>query len=110
MCVLTDTILTLSVENTGLDMAPFIRNVSFHSINMLGVLEDNISLASQIFAEVMGLLERGIAKPVQPIVPMPLSDLEHAIRLMQTGKHIGKVVLELSGNDIVPVSLLRPHN
>ena len=41
------------VGNTGLDMAPFLRNVSFHSVNMLDLLEYDVLKASRIFAEVM---------------------------------------------------------
>lgn len=90
------------VGNTGLDMAPFIKNVTFHSINMLGILDHNLSKASKIFDEVMDLLRQGIAKPVMPVTSMPFSRVEEAFRLMQTGKHMGKVVLEAHDDEIVP--------
>lgn len=101
-----DSELTLSVGNTGLEMAPFIRNVSFHSINMLAVLEDNISLASKIFAEVVDLLKKGIVQPIRPLVSMSFSKIEEAFRLMQTGQHTGKIVLAPADNELVPVRTL----
>lgn len=91
------------VGNTGLEMAPFIKNVTFQSINMLGVLDHDLSTASRIFSEVVSLLNQGIAKPVTPITSLPFSGVEEAFRLMQTGKHMGKVVLEPTDDDIVSV-------
>ncbi|OBT66706.1 Type I Iterative Polyketide synthase (PKS) [Pseudogymnoascus sp. 23342-1-I1] len=91
------------VGNTGLEMAPFLRNVTFHSINMLGILDHNIAMASRIFREVVTLLKQGVAKPVAPVTVLPFSRAEEAFRLMQTGKHLGKVVLESISGDIVPV-------
>ncbi|PKX97535.1 type I polyketide synthase [Aspergillus novofumigatus IBT 16806] len=90
------------VGNTGLDMAPFIRNASFHAINMLAVLEGNLSLAAQVFSDVVGLLDRGIIRPVHPVVSMPFSKMEEAFRLMQTSQHLGKIVLEPAEDELVP--------
>ncbi|GKZ27179.1 type I Iterative Polyketide synthase (PKS) [Aspergillus brasiliensis] len=90
------------VGNTGLDMAPFIRNVSFHSINMLAVLDDNLPLASKVFTEVVELLQKGIARRIEPLLSMPFTKMEEAFRLMQTGQHIGKIVLQPAGNELVP--------
>ncbi|KAL7621657.1 hypothetical protein AAE478_008984 [Parahypoxylon ruwenzoriense] len=89
------------VGNTGLDMAPFLRNVSFHSVNMLDLLDHDVAAASRVFADVMVLLRMGLAKPVFPIQAMPLSRAEEAFRLMQMGKHVGKIVLEARDDDIV---------
>ncbi|PYH67688.1 type I polyketide synthase [Aspergillus vadensis CBS 113365] len=90
------------VGNTGLDMAPFIRNVSFHSINMLAVLDNNLPLASKVFVEVVDLLQKGIARPIRPLISMPFTKIEEAFRLMQTGQHIGKIVLEPADLELVP--------
>lgn len=37
---------------------------------------------------------------------MTFSHIEEAFRLMQTGKHVGKIVLGANENDLVPVRLL----
>nr|WHN38866.1 polyketide synthase 5 [Elsinoe perseae] len=91
------------VGNTGLDMQPFIRNVSYHSVNMLDLQHYNLSEASRTFAEVVELVRRDIAKPVAPTTVFPFSKVEEAFRLMQTGKHIGKIVLEAKDDDMVNV-------
>lgn len=90
-------------------MAPFIRNISFHSINLLGLLKHDLAKASQVFQGVMQLFRDNIAKPVTPTISMPFSQIEEAFRLMQTGKHMGKIVLEPAENDLVSVrNLFRP--
>ncbi|KAL7951497.1 short chain dehydrogenase domain-containing protein [Trichoderma barbatum] len=58
--------------------------------------------------------ERGIS-PVQPIKQYPLANMGDALRLMQSGGHIGKLVLLLQPDDQVvsrpqPVSLNDPNS
>ncbi|KAK0386278.1 hypothetical protein NLU13_6115 [Sarocladium strictum] len=94
------------VGNTGLDMEPFLRNVSFHSVNMLDLLDHDVAATAQIFDEVVGLLKDGVARPIAPITTFPLARAEEAFRLMQMGKHVGKIILEARDGDIV---LATPH-
>ncbi|KAI4170959.1 MAG: hypothetical protein LQ343_004617 [Gyalolechia ehrenbergii] len=91
------------VGNTGLDMAPFMRNVSFCSVNILGILRNSVPMAARIFAQTMDLLRSGAVKPVDPISAMPFGKIEEAFRLMQSGRHIGKIVLTTHDDDQVPV-------
>ncbi|KAL6720039.1 hypothetical protein ACLMJK_001960 [Lecanora helva] len=90
-------------SNTGLDMAPFIRNISFHSINLVGLLKHDVVKCSEVMREVVDLFRQGIAKPIHPTTFMPFSQIEEGFRLMQMGKHIGKIVFEVGDNDLVPV-------
>ena len=78
-------------------------NTSYHAIDLAALLRHDLSTSSNVFQEVMTLLEQGIAKPIEPINSMPFSSIEKAFRLMQTGKHIGKIVLEANDDDLVPV-------
>ncbi|KAI2779732.1 putative polyketide synthase [Daldinia loculata] len=89
------------VGNTGLDMAPFIKNMSFHSVNMIDLMDHDILTTARVFREVMGLIRAGIVKSVTPITTMPFSRVEEAFRLMQTGKHVGKLVIEAVDGDII---------
>ncbi|KAI1253816.1 putative secondary metabolism biosynthetic enzyme [Eutypa lata] len=89
--------------NTGLDMGPFIRNVSFHSVNMLDLLDHDLDAAARAFSEAVELLRKGAVRPVTPITAMPFSRAEEAFRLMQTGKHTGKIVLQVQEDDVVPI-------
>jgi NADPH:quinone reductase-like Zn-dependent oxidoreductase len=91
------------VGNTGLDMEPFLRNTSFHAINIIDLLEHDISVAAEVFEEVVELLHEGVARPITPITSMPFSRVEEAFRMMQTGKHMGKIVFKAAHDDVVPV-------
>ncbi|MCJ1384009.1 hypothetical protein MMC17_007124 [Xylographa soralifera] len=95
--------------NTGLDMAPFIRNATFTSVNLLAINLHNVPLASRIFADVMDLVQQGVAKPVHPISVYDYSQVEEAFRFMQVGKHIGKIVLQVNDEDLVPMIPVNPR-
>lgn len=95
------------VGNTGLDMAPFLRNVTFSSVNLYGIYRQNILLASKIFEEVMSLMRQGIIREVTPIKIYKFSEMEDAFRFMQAGKHVGKIVFKPSNEDLVPVCSLQ---
>jgi len=93
------------VGNTGLDMAPFMNDLTFASVNLVGIYRHNIPLASRLLSDVMDLVNQGVIRPVTPITVYPYSQIESAFKLMQLGKHMGKIVLKPSDDDLVPVSL-----
>ena len=88
-------------SNTGLDMQPFLQDASFTFINLKRVMTGNPGLLAKVLQEVFVLLSRGILKPVTPVTIYPLSDMETAFRLMQMGKHRGKIALSWGEDDIV---------
>jgi len=84
-------------------MAPFTRNVSFHSINLSEMLQYDLVKTSSIFQSAMELIHQGISKPIHPVASHPFSRIEEAFGLMQSGNHMGKIVLEPTETDIVSV-------
>ena len=90
------------LNNTRLDMQPFLQDASFTFINLKRVMTGNPDLLAEILEEVSHYLRGGILKPVTPIKVYPLSDMESAFRLMQVGKHRGKIALSWGGDDVVP--------
>ncbi|KAK8069862.1 hypothetical protein PG994_006478 [Apiospora phragmitis] len=99
------------VGNTGIDMEPFLQNVSFHGVNMLDLLDHDVVTASRVFSEVMDLLDNKTIRPVHPITSYPFSQTEEAFRTMQMGKHTGKIVLEARDDDAImatPPPLMAP--
>lgn len=87
--------------NTGLDMGPFLKNVSFHSVNVIGTLRESIPRASQLFEKTMAFIHSKHCQPVLPINVMSYSQIEEGFRLLQSGKHIGKVVFKVHNDDRV---------
>ncbi|GAW21488.1 hypothetical protein ANO14919_110090 [Xylariales sp. No.14919] len=89
-----------------ISMETFARGVRFEAIelnymqqNDMGRLED---LFQRTIDQVLGL------KRATPITTYPISKIQDALRHMQSGKHIGKLVVEPHENDVVPV-LQRPR-
>jgi NADPH:quinone reductase-like Zn-dependent oxidoreductase len=93
--------------NGRLDMAPFIKNVTFASVDVTFIFKQNRKLGAELFSEVMKFIRTGSVKEVSPVIVYPFSHIEDSFRLMQTGKHIGKIVLEPRGADLVQVDI--PH-
>lgn len=79
------------------------KNISFCSVNILGILRNSVPRAARIFRDVMDLLRSSVIKPVDPISVMPFGRIEEAFRLMQSGRHTGKIVLTTHDDDQVPV-------
>jgi NADPH:quinone reductase-like Zn-dependent oxidoreductase len=92
------------VGNTGLDMAPFMNDLTFASVNLVGIYRHNVPLAAGLLSNVMDLVHQGVIRPITPITVYPYSQIESAFKLMQLGKHTGKIVLKPSDDDLVPVS------
>jgi acyl transferase domain-containing protein/NADPH:quinone reductase-like Zn-dependent oxidoreductase/SAM-dependent methyltransferase len=90
--------------NTGLDMAPFSKNVSFIGVNLLDLCRQDLMMATKIFADVWELLRNGELKPLRSITVSNYSHLMDAFQTIQAGDNAGKVVLSLSEQDQVMVS------
>lgn len=79
--------------NTGLDMAPFLRQVTFTSVNLEAFEELDFPGFRDMWHEVWALITKGVIGAVHPINRYNLSDTEKAFRFMASGAHLGKVVV-----------------
>lgn len=76
-------------------MALFLKNIAFHGILLDALFEEG----NCEWEEVSSLLKRGIAEGVvQPLrtTVFERNQVEDAFRYMAQGKHIGKVLLQVS--------------
>ncbi|KAK0621803.1 hypothetical protein B0T17DRAFT_493633 [Bombardia bombarda] len=89
--------------NNSLAMEAFTRAVSFSSIDIVALGERKPMEANRVMKEVVRLVGSKEISPVHPIAVYPISDVEKAFRLMQAGKHMGKIVLRVSSDVMVPV-------
>lgn len=80
---------------------------SFFGVNLHAVLLHQEELAREISEGTMNLFTDGKARPVSPLTVYPLEEVESAVRLMQSGKSSGKVILEVRKEAIVPVIVLQ---
>jgi NADPH:quinone reductase-like Zn-dependent oxidoreductase len=91
--------------NSSLEMNTFNRSASFAHMDLLQLEEHKGSLIQRTMKEIVRLLQEGHIMPVSPTTVYPLSELETAFRLMQAGKHLGKLVVSMESDDqqLVPV-------
>ncbi|KAK3323347.1 hypothetical protein B0T19DRAFT_372277 [Cercophora scortea] len=92
----------LELDN-GLAMQAFTRAVSFSSVDVIALGERKPMEANRILKDVIHLVSTNEISTVHPVTVYPMSDVEKAFRLMQAGKHMGKIVLSVSPDVVVPV-------
>jgi NADPH:quinone reductase-like Zn-dependent oxidoreductase len=91
-------------SNNSLAMEAFTKAVSFSSVDVINFGERKPVQANRILKHVVKLVADKEIDAVSPITVYPLSDVEKAFRLMQAGKHMGKIVLSVTPETLVPVS------
>ena len=91
------------LNNTGLDMQPFLHNTRFVSVNLERIELTHIEVGAEILKGAFNYLRKGITKVVKPLTVYPVSQIENAFRTMQAGKHTGKIVISFSMEETVPV-------
>ena len=97
------------VGNTRLDMLPFAKQTTFTLINLWAMMNEAPQLMQSIVAETFANLTKGIIRAPVPLTVYPVAQHQEAFRLMQAGKHQGKLVLSYQGPNEVPV-LRRPRD
>jgi len=95
--------ITDILDNSRLDMKPFIQDATFTFFNLNHIETSRPDIMSEIIEGAFDFIRRGITRPVEPLVVFPVSDAEGAFRLMQTGKHSGKIALTWGEHEVVPV-------
>ncbi|KAL8653433.1 MAG: hypothetical protein Q9226_003851 [Calogaya cf. arnoldii] len=93
--------------NNGLEMKHFAANVSFSVVNMQDMCRRASNRVTALFSKVFNLFRLGVLKLVYPVDVFDYSDIQTAFRTMQSGLHMGKLVLRASEHSIVPAL---PHD
>ena len=104
-------------ENTKLDMDPFRRNITYASVDLITLFNLNKVLLSRVMYDCYKLIEDGKIQVPSPITEVSYAEVQKGFRLLQMGKHFGKIVLVPGENDLVPVlpasyrniNLFEPH-
>ncbi|PGH13809.1 hypothetical protein AJ79_03377 [Helicocarpus griseus UAMH5409] len=94
--------------NSHLEMRPFGRQVSFSAFYLLALIQYKPREVHRVMAEVARLVEAEVLVPVHPVTAYSMCDVIKAFRLLQAGKHTGKVVLSAGPQEVVPVRRRAP--
>ena len=90
-------------ENSNLEMRLLARSISFSTVDLPSLLEHRGTDVHRCLGELMRLIETKAVTPVHPITVYAVGNATEASRLLQTGGHMGKVVLSISPHEMVPV-------
>ena len=91
------------LSNSSLEMRPFMQDASFTFTNLKHVMTANPLLMAKIMNGAFEYLHKGLTQPISPVTIYPVTDVENAFRLMQTGKHRGKIAISWTGAGVVQV-------
>ena len=94
-------------NSNSLPMSPFKKNVTFAFIDIGMIANENGPVFNSVLGKVLQLAHAGKITEPKPLHVFSYSQIQEAFRIMQTGSHIGKFVLEPHKTDIVPVSFSR---
>lgn len=95
-------------NRSRLRMEPFDHNVTFASVDLSLLSQHRPAVIQELLANVMKMFETGDMTPVEPIKVLPMAEIEQAFRLIQGGKHSGKIVLDAESRNPVSVVSAKP--
>lgn len=96
--------------NKHLEMAPFTRSVSFAAIDLIEIGTHKGGIVSRVLADVLDLIGRKAIRTISPLTVFPIQEIEKACRMLQTGKHIGKIIIKPIEGDLVKVKIYNAFN
>ena len=92
------------LQNSRLEMAHFLNNVSVCSVDLVIVMERRPKLLKRLLGDVFREFGQDVfCQPPWPISTYSVSDTEHAFRELRTGRLIGKIVIEMNPDALVKV-------
>lgn len=93
------------IENTRLGMRPFLKNLTFSLVDLMGMARHRPEQIAALLREIVEHIERGNLNPL-PVRCFGICQAEEAFRFMASGQHIGKLVLTMG--DPAAQALLSP--
>ncbi|PTB44904.1 hypothetical protein M441DRAFT_53996 [Trichoderma asperellum CBS 433.97] len=97
-------------NNTRLEMAKLEYNCTFSSVDLTLVAAERPRILERTFASVMRLVENKTIRPIEPITSVSIQDVEGALRKLQSGKTVGKLVVTHGGSCQVKVTHPPPRS
>lgn len=87
------------VENAGLPLQFFGKNLSFSSMDFDKFLKERSALVKGYFKDIHDYFEQGIFQPL-PLSVFPAEQIRDAFGLIEKGQHVGKVVVDMDNQEL----------
>jgi NADPH:quinone reductase-like Zn-dependent oxidoreductase/malonyl CoA-acyl carrier protein transacylase/SAM-dependent methyltransferase len=91
-------------SNKALGMEPFRKALSFVHVDIINLVDHKPQAAQRILQELVHMLGDKVITNIAPVTTFSLANIGRAFRVMQAGKHIGKIVIVPGPEDLVKVS------
>ncbi|WP_326718859.1 SDR family NAD(P)-dependent oxidoreductase [Streptomyces sp. NBC_00243] len=95
------------LDDNPLHLGPFARNLSFHAVDVVHMIQNAPERAGRILRAAAALVDRGDLQPL-PHTEFPASEAADAFRLMAQSRHTGKIVLSFSTAATTPAAARTP--
>ncbi|KAL7959326.1 hypothetical protein V8C34DRAFT_280434 [Trichoderma compactum] len=92
-----------AMMNGKVDLRPYLRNVTMASVDLVSMMKNKPFLIKMLTEETMRLWKEGVALPASPTTIMPMSQVVDALRILQAGTGMGKIVLVPREDDVLPL-------
>lgn len=89
------------VQNSNLEMEKFLDSVSFSAVDLTVLSDAKPKVFKRVLVDVIKMYEDNKIRLVAPITVYPVSEVQQAMRQMQSGKHTGKIVIEAASDSMV---------
>ncbi|KAH8177899.1 KR domain-containing protein [Sarocladium implicatum] len=96
------------MEDALMPMEFLLKNITFSYVDFAHIIDVRKPLAREVMGEVMALFALGTIEPVR-LTRFPISQIGDAFRLIQAGKHTGKVILTVEPEQTVPAVEPKPR-
>ena len=98
------------VQNNRLEMNGFINSMTFSAVDLGLLVEKKPWVIGKLMADIVEMFNCNNIKIVSPLNFYSMSEIQDAMRLMQAGKHMGKVVIRTEEDDMVRVRAYHPES
>ena len=95
--------------NGRLELKDLAKCISFSTVDLVLLAEVKPAIVHELFETVFDLIDRRQVKAIEPIAVKPIYEIESMFRLMQSGKHIGKLLVEVANDQPLNVQPARPR-
>ncbi|WEW54612.1 hypothetical protein PRK78_000032 [Emydomyces testavorans] len=92
-----------SVAGGKIDMSPFLRNITFAGVDLLALAEHKPNIVQQLLSDIMRLWGERKITGARPNTVLSYAEIEEGLRMLQSGKQMGKIVFAPNAEDNVPV-------
>ncbi|KAJ4245071.1 hypothetical protein NW762_014282 [Fusarium torreyae] len=96
------------LQNSYLPMRPFDNNIAFTGVDLRKMFLNRPQEHRRCLVDMNDLIKRKVVVPIRPVTAIPVSQIATAMRKLQSGQNIGKIVITMDPEERVVAELAKP--